>query len=117
MDPARQLGLSAPSGEGKRKVMSLEAVLGQPCKAVGVFERVETMGYDSRVAGEFALERKTTVNKEKRWVQGEDCKTHLQCEVDPIVAAAEVFALMKDNLVKLGFGELGEESLCDEKPR
>lgn len=117
VDATRELGLPTPCGEGKREIARLEMVFGESRQAAGVVKGSGGAGDDTGVAGEFALERETTFDEEKRGVEREEGKSDLLREVDPVVATAKVFALMKDNLVQLGFSEPVEESLRDEEAR
>ena len=93
------------------------ALFRQACKARRV--RLGSFGKPENriVAGYLAFEAETLFYPDERWIYGEEDKSQLLDQVNPIVRPTKVLHLMKNDLSKLGWSELFEEPLWNENPR
>ena len=96
-----ELGLATPGREREGETARVEAMLGEPGEAVRVVEGCFGAGDDACVTGEFALEGETAVGEEECGVEREERESELLREVNPVVAATKVLALVKNDLVEI----------------
>ena len=121
MHAANQLRAALPRTQGKSFGAALEAplptALGQAGEAgrVGAW-RLRPVDH-ALVAGHLALAAKAALDPCERGIQWEENQGKLLQEIDPVVAAAQVFGLMQNHLFEFGRREAGEEPVRNKNTR
>jgi hypothetical protein len=92
-------------------------MLSQPCQAVGICKWLGRRSDYPGVARQLAFKAKPAVHPAQRRIKWKERNADLLQQIDPVIAAAEVFALMQHNLLQIGWRKLRKEPLWYEKAR
>ena len=94
-----------------------QRTLGDPGEAGSIGFASSGEANDTVIAGQLAVQRELAIQPENGRAQGEEHQAELPEEVDPIIAATEVFALVQQNLPEFGGAEHGEEAAWKQDAR
>jgi hypothetical protein len=78
----------------------MQAMLRQPCQAVGIIESCRRRGNHAGIAGKLTLKAQPPIQPKQCWIEGKQGEADFLEQIYPVIATAQVLALVQDDLLQ-----------------